>query len=70
MKFFISPVMLKAQNMQTTFCKCQDQGYFVIINEKMPQMFLKIKDDIQYVLQLSCFVEHLIPQEFQLFLPI
>ena len=33
-KFFISPMILKAQKKQTTFGKCQDFGYFGIINSK------------------------------------
>ena len=33
-KFFISPIILKAQKSQTTFWKCQDYGYFGIINSK------------------------------------
>ena len=34
-EFFRSWVILQAQTMQTTFSKCQDSGYFVIINSRI-----------------------------------
>ena len=43
-EFFRSWVILQAQTMQTTFWKCQDSGYFVIINSRiLLLLFWKIK---------------------------
>ena len=46
-KFFISPVLLKAQKRQTTFRKCKDQGYFVIMNFRI--VLLKLSSQINAV---------------------
>ena len=63
--FFISRVISKAQNKQTTFWKCQDKGYFVItipkffsskirLTKKMQQR-AKIKDDLQVLIATVMF---------------